>query len=87
MKQTCLDLLEQDYDVHVVVDACSSMQLSDRNVGIQAMRDAGASLTTFQSIVFELLRTVEDQRFKPMLALLKQSPDEPLDIMSYPTKL
>ncbi len=27
MKQTCLDLLQRDYDVHVVVDACSSMQI------------------------------------------------------------
>ena len=25
MKQTCLDLLERNYDVHLVVDACSSM--------------------------------------------------------------
>ena len=47
MKQTCLDLIERDYDVHVVIDACSSMQISDRNVGIQAMRDAGANVTTY----------------------------------------
>ncbi len=47
IKQTCLDLLQRDFDVHVVVDACSSMQIQDRNVGIQAMRDAGANLTTF----------------------------------------
>jgi len=25
MKQTCLDLLARDFDVHLVVDACSSM--------------------------------------------------------------
>ena len=47
MKQTCLDLLEKDFDVHVVIDACSSMQIADRNVGIQAMRDAGANVTTY----------------------------------------
>lgn len=47
MKQTCLDLLARDFDVHLVVDACSSMQLHDRNTGIQAMRDAGAILTTY----------------------------------------
>ena len=87
MKQTCFDLLEKEYDVHVVVDACSSMQVTDRNVGIQAMRDAGANVTTFQSIVFELLRTVEDARFKQMLPLLKAGPEEPLDILSFDFKL
>ena len=47
MKQTCLDLLALDYDVHLVIDACSSMNYHDRTVGIESMRDAGASITTF----------------------------------------
>ena len=37
MRQTAFDLLEMGYDVHVVVDACSSMQQHDRNVGIESM--------------------------------------------------
>ena len=47
MKQTALDLLERNINVFVVVDACTSMQLQDRNTGIQSMRDAGVQLTTF----------------------------------------
>ena len=48
IKQTCLDLLDRGYDVHIVVDACDTMKsAADRNVGMQAMRDAGAHLTTF----------------------------------------
>ena len=42
VKQTALDLLENHYSVHIVVDAISSMQIQDRNVGLAAMRDAGA---------------------------------------------
>ena len=34
VKQTVLDLLERDFKVHVVVDAVSSMQIQDRNVGL-----------------------------------------------------
>ena len=34
MKQTCYDLLERDYAVHLVIDACSSMNHHDRNAGI-----------------------------------------------------
>ena len=41
MKQTALDLLARDLNVFVVVDACTSMQVQDRNVGIQAMMAAG----------------------------------------------
>ena len=47
MRQTALDAISRGYNVHIVVDACSSMNLPDRHVGIQAMSDAGAHLTTF----------------------------------------
>jgi hypothetical protein len=35
------------YQVIIVVDALSSMSYSERIVGIEAMRDAGAMITTF----------------------------------------
>lgn len=47
VKQTCFDLLQRDYDVSLVIDAISSMSYHDRTVGIEAMRDAGAQITTF----------------------------------------
>ena len=42
VKQTCLDLLERGYGVHLVIDAISSMNQHDRNVGIESMKMAGA---------------------------------------------
>ena len=86
MKQTALDLIARDCDVFVVVDACTSMQVQDRNVGIAAMRDVGVHLTTFQSLVFELIKGVDHPRFKDFLPILKENPDpaQPLDLMSYP---
>jgi nicotinamidase-related amidase len=41
VRQTALDLLELNYDVHLVVDAVSSMNYHDRNIAIEALRDAG----------------------------------------------
>ena len=86
MKQTALDLLARDCNVWVVVDACTSMQVQDRNVGIEAMREAGVHLTTFQSVVFDLVKGVDHPKFKSFLPILKENPypAEPLDIISYP---
>ena len=47
IKQTCFDLLEKGYHVYIVVDGVSSINSSDRNVGMEAMKQAGAHLTTF----------------------------------------
>ena len=76
MRQTCFDLLEKDYNVHLVVDACSSMNHHDRNVGIQSMRDAGATLITFQSLVFELARNYNNPHFKDLMPIIKDMPKD-----------
>ncbi len=41
IRQTALDLLELNYDVHLVIDAVSSMNHHDRNIAIESLRDAG----------------------------------------------
>ena len=78
IRQTALDLLERDYDVHLVVDVVDSVSQHDRNV---ALRDFGVSLITFQSLVFELLRTAEHEKFKACLPMLKQNPEMQLDFI------
>ena len=48
------------------------------------MRDAGAHMTTFQSVVFDLIKGVDHPQFKSFLPLLKDNPDPalPLDLTS-----
>ena len=55
-------------------------------MGLQAMRDAGAQMTTVQSLLFELLRTYEHPDMKSFMPLLKDNPDRecPLDLVSTP---
>merc|ERR1712039_1003907 len=45
VQQTCLDLLENGYQVHIVVDGVSSRRPLDRSVALQRMQTAGAYLT------------------------------------------
>ena len=49
------------------------------------MQEAGVHLTTFQSVVFDLLKGVDHPRFKEFLPILKENPDpaQPLDLISY----
>ena len=84
MKHTALDLLARNINVFLVVDAATSMQVQDRNVAIEAMREAGVHLTTFQTVVFELLKGVDHPKFKEFLPILKDNPDPrfPLDLIS-----
>ena len=80
VKQTCLDLLEKNYDVHLLVDGVSSMSLHDRTVAIEALRDAGVVLTTFQSLLFELAKNPGIPEYKQLLPLLKDAPKENLTL-------
>lgn len=65
-----------DYDVHLVVDAVSSMNHNDRNIAIESLREAGVALISFQALMFEMLRSVEHPKFKDILNIVKQSPKD-----------
>ena len=64
VQQTCLDLLEQGKDVHIIVDGVSSQQAYDRQIALERMAQAGAFLTTAQSISFMLMKSAENANFK-----------------------
>ena len=69
VQQTCLDLLEQGNDVHIIVDGVSSQQAIDRQVALQRMQAAGAYLTTAQSAAFMLMQTADHPNFKTVSKL------------------
>jgi nicotinamidase-related amidase len=57
VQQTCLDLIEMGKDVHIVVDCVSSQQGYDREIALKRMENAGAFLTTAQSLAFMLMES------------------------------
>ena len=66
VQQTALDLMERGHDVHVVVDAVTSMSALDRDLALKRMERSGAFLTTSQSVAFMLMQTAEHPNFKTM---------------------
>jgi nicotinamidase-related amidase len=69
--QTALDLLEEEFEVWVVTDACSSRTERNRDAAFDRLAGAGAELVTTEMVAFEWLRTAEHPVFKDVLSLIK----------------
>jgi nicotinamidase-related amidase len=69
--QTALGLLEEEMDVWVVTDACSSRSERNRDAAFDRLAGAGAELVTTEMVAFEWLRDAGHPRFKEVLAIVK----------------
>lgn len=69
--QTALDLLEDEFEVWVVTDACTSRTERNRDAAFDRLAGAGAELVTSEMVGFEWLRTAEHPEFKAAQALIK----------------
>jgi nicotinamidase-related amidase len=71
LMQTALDLLEEEFEVWVVTDACSSRTERNRDAAYDRLAGAGAELVTAEMVAFEWIRTAEHPSFKLMQSLFK----------------
>ena len=69
--QTALDLLEDEFDVWVVTDACSSRTERNRDAAFDRLAGAGVELVTTEMVAFEWLRSAEHPDFKQVQGLIK----------------
>jgi len=69
--QTTIDLLEKNYIPVVVEDCVSSRKLNDKIMAINRMRRMGAIITTYESVLFELLRYSGTDEFRAISRLVK----------------
>ena len=70
VQQTVLDLLENGYNVYVVADCIGSRSESDRVYAERRMQNAGAVVTTMESVLFELLVSAEHPKRKEISNLI-----------------
>lgn len=71
LMQTALELLEEEFDVWVVTDACSSRSERNRDAAFDRLAGNGAELVTTEMVAFEWARTAEHELFRDILALIK----------------
>jgi nicotinamidase-related amidase len=71
LMQTALDLLEEEFEVWVVTDACSSRTERNRDAAFDRLAGNGAELVTTEMVAFEWLRTAEHDLFRDIQTLIK----------------
>jgi nicotinamidase-related amidase len=71
VQQTVLDLLENNFQVNLAVDAVSSRHKIDYETAIDRMRTRSAEITTTESILFEMLRLSGTDEFKQISKVIK----------------
>jgi nicotinamidase-related amidase len=69
--QTCMDLLNNNFDVHLVTDAVSSRIETNYHLGVQRIKEAGAILTSVEMSLFEMLKIAEGEQFKQIVKIVK----------------
>lgn len=69
--QTAMDLLRLGHEVQVVADAVSSRTAENKEIGLERVKSEGASLTSTETALFELLKVAEGEKFKKLLKIVK----------------
>ena len=69
--QTVRDLRKAKYDVELVADAVSSRTSENKQIGLDKCKNTGASITSVETVLFELLEAAEGEKFKKILDVIK----------------
>lgn len=71
LMQTALGLIEQEFDVAIVVDGVGSRRALDKELALGRLQAAGARLISSEMLAFEWLTSSHNPHFKEILALVK----------------
>jgi len=69
--QTCIDLLGEGFFVHLAMDAVCSRTKASWRVGVEFMRDAGAIITSTETLLFQALKVAGTEVFKTISKRIK----------------
>jgi isochorismate hydrolase len=69
--QSCLDALENEYDVLLVFDAISSRKEYNKEIAVKRLADYGVNIVTTEMLLFELLRDANHPKFREVSRLVK----------------
>jgi nicotinamidase-related amidase len=68
---SALDLLAEGYAVHIVADAVTSRTQANWRLAMAQLRQAGAVITTTETVLFQLLRQADTDDFRELARLIR----------------
>ncbi|KAJ8330055.1 hypothetical protein BDV3_002707 [Batrachochytrium dendrobatidis] len=71
--QTALDLLRNNIDVYVLADGVSSINKDEVKIALKRLEQAGAIITSSESILFQMMVDSTHEQFKAISKLVKDS--------------
>ena len=71
VQQTVLQLMEAGYNVYRAVDCMCSSSEEDQLWSISSMGEAGAAITTYEAVLYEILGSSKAEGFKAVSAIVK----------------
>ncbi|KAK5198540.1 hypothetical protein LTR47_007653 [Exophiala xenobiotica] len=74
--QTALDLLALGHKVYILADGVSSCNAGERPIALARLAREGCTVTTSESLLFELVGDAKDANFKAIAGLVKETKDE-----------
>ena len=80
--QTTKELLALGYPVYVLADGISSCNKEEIPIALRGLQHAGATITTSESLMFEITADAGSKEFKAVAGLIKQSKDMTREAMS-----
>ena len=69
--QTCISLLERGFGVHVPHHAVDSRTEANWQIGLSLMQEAGATITSTEAVIFQILKEAGTAEFKALLKTIK----------------
>jgi nicotinamidase-related amidase len=69
--QTAADLMNLQCEVQVISDAVASRTPENKLIGLEKSKSAGACLTSTETVLFELLKDANSEKFKEIIKIVK----------------
>ncbi|TIC29478.1 LOC495931 protein-like protein [Wallemia mellicola] len=85
--QTSLELLENGYEVQIILDGVSSSHSGHKKTAIEQIKQAGGKITTSETVLFQLMSDSSDERFKSFLKYNKEYATKSVNALDKLTKL
>ena len=71
INQTAHDLLNENFQVHLLEDCVSSRFTHDKEIGLKKMQQSGVNPSSIEMVLFELMRDAKHEQFKAIQELIK----------------